>query len=110
MIRGAVVKAIDNASSTTTSGVIDVRNYDGVFILSHDEGSFSGTISVLADLAEADRYGAEQATGNYKQYGASLTLDRVERLDDTPAKIKISVTRTAGAVSVWVQPFIRGRM
>jgi hypothetical protein len=94
---GSVLKPVDNKSADYTSDAVNLAGARSVLILAHDEGAFAGSITVKAALSDGT------TTTAYKQHGAALTLDRVERLDFAPPLIKIDVVRTAGAVSVWVQ-------
>lgn len=113
MNRGPVIKLVDNVSENYTSDPIDVRNWDGLFIAVRDtsqSGSFSGSVRVLALLAGVNESGEEVDSESYLQYGGYLTVGRVERLEDLPAKVEIDVTRTAGSVTVYVQPYQRGRV
>jgi hypothetical protein len=111
MERGPVTKPVDAKAANFTSALIDLTNWDGAFILvSDDTGTFAGTITVQALLVGLNSAGAPVASGTvYKTYGAALTKDKVEKLEDTPPLIKIDVVRTAGTCSVWVQPFNRVR-
>ena len=109
MIRGPVTKPVDAATSNYTSDAIDLSNWDGCYFLVSNDGGFSGTVTVQALLTGINSSGTVVNSGStYKQYGAALTVDRVEKLDDAPSLIKIHVVVTSGTVSVWAQPFSRG--
>lgn len=99
---GAVTKLVDNQSGNYTSAALDCRTYNGLFTYTKDEGSFAGTIIVQGALGD----GAAPTT-DYQQEGAALTLGRVETFENIAPFIKANVVRTAGGVSVWVQPFSR---
>lgn len=100
------ILAVDDKSANYTSDPIDMRLWEHMRVITIDEGSFAGTVVVKALLAGVDDDGAETESGStYMQYGAALTLDRVEKFEHIPALIVIDVTRTAGAVSVWVQGY-----
>lgn len=107
---GPVIRLINNAGADTTSQVLDVRNWDGLFTFTQDttqSGNFSGTVVMQAMLAGVDESGKEATSGTFLQYGGNLTVGRVERFRDLPSRIRVVVTRTTGNVTVFVQPFMR---
>lgn len=110
MIVGPVIKAIDNATSNTTSNVLDLRNWDGLLVATEASSSFEGSIRLLAKLAGVNEEGAETESGQYLQYGGYLTPNRVERYEICPSLVRLEATITAGSLTVYVQPYQKGRI